>query len=161
MVEINESVLNLKEQLTKYAKLKVKGLRKDIGKMDQETMEYQSEVRSVIQSFIEDSERMKDLIDRKAGELIKSLKEDEERNINILSTANIKFSYNLHKVNRVQTTIEKAAYMSDGAILSKLQQLQADKMETTRTPGIPIVRYTRNRISQNEINTLFGDLSFR
>ncbi|CAC5392647.1 unnamed protein product [Mytilus coruscus] len=162
MSEINESVLKLKEQLTKYAESKVKGLRKDIEMLDQKTMEYQSEVRSVIQSIIEDSERMKDLIDRKAGELIKSLKEDEERNLKILSTANSKFSYNLHKVNKVQTTIEDAAYMSDVALLPKLQQLQAeiDKMETIRTPGIPTVRYTRKKISQNETSKLFGDLSF-
>lgn len=163
MSEINESVLKLKEQLTKYAELKVKGLRKDIAMLDQKTMEYQSEVKSAIQAIIEDSERMKDLIDRKAGELIKSLKEYEEMNLKILSTANSKFSYNLHKVKNVQTTIEDAANMSDVALFPKLQQLQAelDKMETTRTPGIPIARYTRNKISQKEINTLFGDLSFR
>ncbi|CAG2232257.1 unnamed protein product [Mytilus edulis] len=88
---------------------------------------------------------MKDLIDRKAGELIKIFKEDE-MNLKILSTANSKFSYNLHKVNLIQTAIEDAANMSDVALFPKLPQRQAeiDKMETTRTPGIPIVRYTRS-----------------
>ncbi|XP_052098020.1 E3 ubiquitin-protein ligase TRIM71-like isoform X2 [Mytilus californianus] len=162
MSEINESVLKLKVQLKKYAESKVKGLRKDIEKLDGETIEYQSEVQSVIQSIIEDSERMNALIDRKTDELIKSVKEVEERNLKILSTANSKFSNNLHKVNRVQRTIKDSAYMSDVALLPKLQQLQAEiyKIEPTRTPGIPTVRYSTKKISHSDTGKLFGDLSF-
>ncbi|CAC5371691.1 unnamed protein product [Mytilus coruscus] len=163
MSGMKESVLKLKDKLIKCVYSKVKALGNDIKHLEQGTKGYQSDVEAVIQSITENAKSMKLLIDRKAEELIKSVREQEENNLKNLSASNNELKDTLNKVNKIQKAIIDTANLSDVALLPKLKNLKSelDKMGTKKVLAIPEVNYYQKNISENDIGNLLGDLSCR
>ncbi|XP_063413882.1 E3 ubiquitin-protein ligase TRIM9-like [Mytilus trossulus] len=163
MSEIKESALQLKEQLIKCIYSKVQTIGNDIQQLEQGTRGYRSDVKIVIQSITEDVNNKKLLIDRKAEELIKTLKAQEERNLQNLSASNTELKVALTKVNTIQRAIRETANMSEVELLPKLKNLQneVDKIGTNKVPDIPKVKYTQKNISETAIENLLGELSYR
>ncbi|CAC5392649.1 unnamed protein product [Mytilus coruscus] len=161
MSGMKESVLKLKEQLVKYVYSKVTALGNDIQQLEQGTRGYQSDVKAVIQSITEDAKNKKLLIDRKAEELIKTLRTQEEKNLQNLSASNSELKDILNKVNKIQKAIIDTANMSEVALLPKLKNLRSevDKIGTKKVPVILEVKYSQKNVSENDI--LLGALSCR
>lgn len=161
MSDMKESVGNFKEQLIKSVYLKVKTLGNDIQQLEQGTRGYRSDVKTVIQSITEDANNKKLLIDRKAKELIKTLRTQEEKNLQNFSASNTELKETLSKVNKIQKAIRETANMSEVELLPKLKSLRSDldKMETKKVPAMPEVKYSPKNIQENDI--LLGFLSSR
>lgn len=106
---------------------------------------------------------MKDLIDQRANDLMKSLKETGKTNLELLSTAKCEINYTLEMFNIVQRAIVGTANMLDVAVLPKLKQFKEEtkNIEITDVPGIPEIEYSKKNISETDIGNLFGELTFR
>ncbi|VDI04745.1 Hypothetical predicted protein [Mytilus galloprovincialis] len=102
------------------AACQVKTLGNDIQQLEQGTRGYRSDVKTVIQSITEDANNKKLLIDRKAKELIKTLRTQEEKNLQNFSASNTELKETLSKVNKIQKAIRETANMSE---LNTLQRI--------------------------------------
>lgn len=163
MSGIKESVLKLKEQLTKRVDSMCKDLNTDINQIQKGNIDFQSDVKTAIDSITEDAKQMKDSIDTNAEELIKSVNEIEEKNRRILSTANDEFNDSFLKINKVKKTIADTSRMSDVAMLPKIKQLQTeiDRLVTKKVSSMPTIKYHRKKLSKNDSGNLFGKLISR
>lgn len=163
MSGLKDSVLKLKGQLEHVVESRSTALRNDIQQIKQGSKVYKGDAQSAIKIISEDATRLKDLIDAKAKALIKSVKGNEVRNCDILSTVYSEFMDIFNKINKVKKTITDTNNMSDVALLPKIKQLQAqiDRLENKKVPGMPTFKYNRKQISQNDIENLFGRVSYR
>lgn len=163
MLGMEESVQTLKGQVQKCVEFQVEHLRNNITEVEQGTTKYQSEIEAAAQSIAEDAERLKDLIDQRAKDLMKSLKETGKTNLELLSTANCGFNNTLERFNVIQRAIVDTANMLDVAVLPKVKQFkkETNNIEIKDVPGLPEIEYAKKSISETDIRNLFGEMTFR
>ncbi|XP_076071927.1 E3 ubiquitin-protein ligase TRIM45-like [Mytilus galloprovincialis] len=162
--EIKESALIYSNHVGVEIQSKLDILQRNIEDIHQGTKKYQADVNNVIRAIRKEGSQLKKLIDSKVEELIKSLKEKEEINLQTLQSISIEFKTAFDVVKKHEESYREAQGIKDTArLLQKLQQIESEisDVETQPDSVLPSVKFSSGDVTQNEIDKLFGKLRTR
>ncbi|CAG2249857.1 unnamed protein product [Mytilus edulis] len=106
---------------------------------------------------------LKELIDKKVESLVKSVKEEETKNLQILQSNKNEIKAALNKAKEQQKFYQDSQGIKDTTkLVQKLKQIksQIDKREEIHISIMPSVKYVRQKVAEHEIEKLFGELTF-
>ncbi|XP_076072136.1 uncharacterized protein LOC143043840 [Mytilus galloprovincialis] len=143
--------------------MKMEHLQSKIADIEQSSNKYQTDVNGVIHAIREEGKHLKELIDKKVEILVKSVKEEETKNLQILQSNKNEIKAALNKAKEQQKFYQDSQGIKDTTkLVQKLKQIksQIDKKEEIQIPIMPSVKYVRQIVAECEIEKLFGEFRF-
>ncbi|XP_071124340.1 E3 ubiquitin-protein ligase TRIM9-like [Mytilus edulis] len=161
--EIKETTDGIKAEVKKGMDMKMEHLQSKIADIEQSSNKYQTDVNGIIHAIREEGRHLKELIDKKVESLVKSVKEEETKNLQILQSNKNEIKAALNKAKEQQKFYQDSQGIKDTTkLVQKLKQIksQIDKREEIHIPIMPSVKYVRQKVAEHEIEKLFGELTF-
>ncbi|CAC5358553.1 unnamed protein product [Mytilus coruscus] len=131
--------------------------------IDQGTNAYTCDVTAVIHSIREHGILLKKLIDTKVEDLIRLVKVKHATKLQSLQSIGNEFKTAFDKADEQHKIYRDTTQMTETSkLLLKLKQikLQIAEVEVKQLPGMPSIKYVKNRAPGGEIEKLVGDLTF-
>ncbi|VDI37576.1 Hypothetical predicted protein [Mytilus galloprovincialis] len=161
--EIKESTEGIKAEVKMVIDKKMSNLQSKIADINQGLNRYQTDVKGVIDAIREEGRHLKELIDQKVESMIKSVKEKETKNLQILQSIENEINTTLDKAKKQQKFYQDTQGIKDTSkLIQKLKQIksQMDQIEDMQVPIMPSVRYSKQRLAKSKIENLFDELTF-
>ncbi|CAC5399832.1 TRIM9_67 [Mytilus coruscus] len=161
--EIKESLEGINAELKNDIETKIRKLQSNIAEFDQGTHTHQADVKQVIQAIREEGRHLKEMIDKKVEGLINTVTEKDAKNSPTLQYIGNELKTALDKAKEQQKFYQDTQGIKDTTkLLQELKQIksQIDQIEEIQVPIMPSVKYAKQNVAENEIEKLFGELTF-
>ncbi|XP_071124320.1 E3 ubiquitin-protein ligase TRIM9-like [Mytilus edulis] len=161
--EIKESTEGIKAEVKMVIDNKMKNLQSNIAGIDQGPNQYQADVKGVIDAIREEGRHLKELIDQTVERMVKSVKEKETKNLQILQSIENEIKTTLNRAKKQQKFYQDTQGIKDTSkLLQKLEHIksQIDQIEEIQISIMPSVKYAKKTVAGGEIEKLFGKLTF-
>ena len=161
--EIKESTEGIKAEVKKGLDMKMQNLQSKIADIDQGSNQYQADVNGVVNAIREEGRHLKDLIDRKVESLVKSVKEKETKNLQILKSIKNESETTLDRAKEQQKFYQDTQGIKDTTkLIQTLKKVksQIDQIQEIQIPIMPSVKYAIKTVTESEIGKLFGEIQF-
>lgn len=159
-----ESTETLTAELETKIRVNFQNIQLNITEIDQGKLEYQCNVKDVIQAIQSEGCLLKELIDKKVNDLIKAVKEKESKYLLTSQSISNELKNALTKANAHQKAYSDAKRLKNtAAMMNKLRKMNSEfRVEgTKKIPEVNLVTYVKRNAARYEVDKLFGVLGIR
>ncbi|XP_071124330.1 E3 ubiquitin-protein ligase TRIM9-like [Mytilus edulis] len=163
LCEINTSSAINKAEIESDINIKLNILKTNIMGIEQGTHAYLGDIDGVMHAIRKEGLRLKELIDTEVEYLIRSVKEQQSTQLQILQSMGDAFKTDLNKVEEQYKIFQNAQQITEtSALLLKVKEIKSQlaAVEVQQLTSMPTVKYVKSRAQRSEIKKMIGDLTF-
>ncbi|XP_063416198.1 E3 ubiquitin-protein ligase TRIM36-like [Mytilus trossulus] len=165
LTDLTKSAVKLKLELVKIIESTITTSTSCIGKIEEDTKTYHQKTKTVNKTITEEGNYYKELIDKKVHSFVKLVQDETQKALGSMSTATKVYLDILENCQQWQKNITEMETKSDVLLVKKLKHLKTDVDQTVLKQSLdtprPSVSYTNKKLSDTDIDNLFGDLTFQ
>ncbi|XP_071127144.1 transcription intermediary factor 1-beta-like [Mytilus edulis] len=163
MTDLTKSTEKLRFEVVKNIEAKVATSKVNLSKIEKETKTYRDEVRAVIKTITEEGNYWKNLIDKKVGNCVRLLHDEEQKTLQNITALTKVYRGVFENCQQWEKKIKEMETMADILLIQKLKKLKVDvdNIDLKPVPERSYVSYRNKKLSGTEIDSLFGRSSLR